>query len=119
NRDAQLANELQAFLSTLHLEWEAQKEHRPIIMRPFWDIVDKACPRLLDCHTRALAEGAIDIANEVAQAYQRLKQYEGIASSATMDFDEVGFFKDVEDAIDRLRSVVNTKSGVLKHVGTG
>lgn len=110
NRDSQLVNELRAYLSTLHLEWESQMKQRPVVLGPFWDIVNEACPILLDFHTRALGEGTNDVANEVAQAYQALKQYEGMAGRATMDFDDLGFFKDVRDAIDRLRSAVTPES---------
>jgi hypothetical protein len=101
-------NEIAAYVASLQMEWEAQKKHRPVLLPSLWDIVDRACPRLLALHTQALAQGDEDMAAKLAEGYQRLKMYEGAAELATLDFDDAAFIADVDDAIARLKSGIKT-----------
>jgi predicted nucleotide-binding protein len=103
-----LRSEIVAYVSSLQMEWESQKKHRPVLLAPLWDIVDRACPHLLELHTKALAQGAHEVAAKLAEGYQALKKYEGAEELATMDFDDSTFIAEVDDAIARLKSRVTT-----------
>ena len=99
-----LKNEITAYVSSLDMEWEAQKRHRPILLGPLWKIVDRACQKILELHTKAAAQGAHETAAKLAEGYQALKKYEGAESTATLDFDDFTFITEVDDAIARLKS---------------
>ena len=99
-----LKNEITAYVSSLDMEWEAQKRHRPILLGPLWKIVDRACQKILELHTKAAAQGAHETAAKLAEGYQALKKYEGAESTATLDSDDFTFITEVDDAIARLKS---------------
>jgi hypothetical protein len=54
----------------------------------------------------AETQGAHETAAKLAEAYQVLKKYEGADSTATLDFDDLAFITEVDDAIARLKSAV-------------
>ena len=103
-----LRNEISAYVSSLQMEWECQKNYRPVLLAPLWNIVDRACPSLLELHTKALAQGAHEIAAKLAEGYQALKKYEGAATVATLEFDDSAFIAEVDEALTRLKSGVRT-----------
>jgi predicted nucleotide-binding protein len=101
-----LKNAIAAFISSLKLEWENQKKHRPIMLGPLFNIVERACRTLLELHTKAEIEGAHETSAKLAEGYQALKKYEGAESTVTLDFDDLAFITEVDDAIVRLKSAV-------------
>jgi predicted nucleotide-binding protein len=101
-----LKNKIAAYIPSFQLEWESQKKRRPVLLRPLWDIVDSACLALLELHMEAETQGAHETAAKLAEAYQVLKKYEGADSTATLDFDDLAFITEVDDAIARLKSAV-------------
>jgi predicted nucleotide-binding protein len=101
-----LKNAIAAFISSLKLEWENQKKHRPIMLGPLFNIIERACRILLELHTQAEIEGAHETAAKLAEGYQALKKYEGAESTVTLDFDDLAFITEVDDAIARLKSAV-------------
>jgi len=101
-----LKNKIAAYISSFQLEWESQKKRRPVLLRPLWDIVDSACLAVLELHMEAETQGAHETAAKLAEAYQVLKKYEGADGTATLDFDDLAFITEVDDAIARLKSAV-------------
>lgn len=105
---AAIKREAVGFVSSLQMQWESQKKRRPFMLPDLWNIVDGACPNLLELHTRALSEGDRELAANLAEAYQALSKHEGARRVATHDYDASAFITEVETAIARLKSGVTT-----------
>lgn len=103
-----LRSEVTAYVASLQMEWESQKKKRPVLLGPLWKIVDRACPQLLELHTKALTQGAHTLAAKLSEAYQALTKYEGAEELATLDFDDAAFIADIDAAIVLLKSGVST-----------